>query len=36
MVEKGRWKEGIDYGMLLWGLDDFIKVGKDAKKIYNW
>ena len=32
IVERGKWKEGTDYEMLLWGLDDFIKWEKVAKE----
>jgi len=34
-VEKGQWKERIDYEMLLWGLERVIKDRKDGKKTYH-
>ena len=35
IVEKGQWKGGTDYEMLLWGLENFIKMEKDGKKTQN-
>ena len=35
IVGKGQRKEGVDYDMLLWGLENVIKDGKNGKKTYN-
>ena len=35
IVEKGEWKGGKDYEMLLWGLENFIEMEKDDKKTQN-